>query len=36
MKSINMRIVGESSLAPGTLQNAAVTLKQDDLETFMM
>lgn len=29
-----MRIVRESSLAPGTSQNKAVTFEQGDLQTF--
>lgn len=33
MKFINMRIIGESSLAPGTSQKPAVTFEQGDLET---
>ncbi|XP_075398561.1 uncharacterized protein C3orf38 homolog isoform X1 [Tenrec ecaudatus] len=34
IKFINLRIVGESSLAPGTLQAPSVTFEPSDLEAF--
>ncbi|XP_007951465.1 uncharacterized protein C3orf38 homolog [Orycteropus afer afer] len=34
IKFINLRIVGESSLTPGTLQTPAVTFELSDLEAF--
>uniref|UniRef100_H9KWN1 Chromosome 3 open reading frame 38 n=1 Tax=Callithrix jacchus TaxID=9483 RepID=H9KWN1_CALJA len=34
IKFINLRIVGESSLVPGTLPKPAVTFEQSDLESF--
>ncbi|KAM5281155.1 LOW QUALITY PROTEIN: uncharacterized protein C3orf38 homolog [Ctenodactylus gundi] len=34
IKFINLRIVGENSLAPGTLPKPAVTFEQSDLEAF--
>ncbi|KAM6161571.1 uncharacterized protein C3orf38 homolog [Erethizon dorsatum] len=34
IKFINLRIIGESSLAPGTVLKPAVTFEQSDLEAF--
>lgn len=34
IKFINLRIIGESSLAPGTLMKPAITLEPSDLEAF--
>ncbi|XP_013007323.1 uncharacterized protein C3orf38 homolog isoform X1 [Cavia porcellus] len=34
IKFINLRIIGESSLAPGTVPKPAVTFEQSDLEAF--
>ncbi|XP_008581309.1 PREDICTED: uncharacterized protein C3orf38 homolog [Galeopterus variegatus] len=34
IKFINLRIVGEGSLAPGTLPKPAITFEQSDLEAF--
>lgn len=34
IKFINLRIIGESSLAPGTLMKPAITFEPSDLEAF--
>lgn len=34
IKFINLRIIGEASLAPGTLMKPAITFEQSDLEAF--